>query len=575
MSELIAPLAFVFIGSAILLLLVSRIGLPAVPLYIVVGLAIGEFIPPGLTLELAQLGIAFLVFVFGVNVEPERFFSVARDSEYVAAAQLFIVGGATFAVGFLLGLEPVSAAFFATAASLSSSLVGRKLAKTDIRENLIHGRLTESIHFVQDLFAIGIILVLSSAVFIPEAATTGTVLDGVALPLGYGVMILGVALAIRVYLFDFLVSLSGDSDELIMLTSIALLISFLALSEFVGVSIAVGAFAAGLAITRDFDANLSLQSALESIETFFTAIFFVTLGSLVAIPNVDVVALAIALGVSIVILKPVVTIVVLIREGYDARTACLTSFSLDQVSEFSLILAISGLLAGQITQQLFEVIILASAVTMITSTITYQYDDRIYRAFARTGVFDRVNTPNIEHGIETAKPLEDHVIVIGYGKLGSGVTAVCRDNETTVVIVESDPDRYELARDFHDTCVFGDAMSEQTWERLNPSAAKAIISTSSQRGLSSYLLSKETDADLILRADRIPEAIELHNQGAAYVTVPDFLASEQFGETISRLLEADAEPTALREENRRLLREQVSDARIVGQFPVDYLEYHR
>ena len=557
MSELIEPLAIIFITAAILLLIATRYPVPAVPLYILVGIGVSPLIGRGITLELAQLGIAFLVFVFGVHAEPSRFLSVARDSEHVAALQILVVGATGFGVGLLLGLDQLSAVYFATAAALSSSLVGRELAEGDIRLQLIHGRLTESIHFVQDLFAVGIILVLGAASF---------TLDGVALQLGYGVLLLAAAILIRVYLFDIFVRLSGDSDELIMLTGIGLLIGFLALAEALELSIVVGAFAAGLSITQEFEYNLALLSALESIENFFTAIFFVTLGSLVVTPSVEVMAMAGLLVVGIVFVKPVVTIWALIGEGYDARTAALTSFSLDQISEFSLILAISGLLAGAISQSLFDAILLAAAATMITSTITYTYEDELYRLLERSGLFGSTDDQTRTRSALPDEPLADHVIVVGYGKLGSSVVSVCRELGKPVIVVENDPDRYELAREYHDLCVFGDAMSDVAWEFLNPETADLIISTPPQRSLSDYVLTVETDADVILRADDTETAVDLVDAGATYVNVTDFLASEQFGETLERLVTDDSPPEAIRQQNRRLLRERVSDSGITGQY---------
>ncbi|MBP1921720.1 CPA2 family monovalent cation:H+ antiporter-2 [Halorubrum alkaliphilum] len=568
MSELIEPLAFVFIVAAVMLLIATRAPVPAVPLYILAGLGIGAggLIDPGTTLELAQLGIAFLVFAFGVNAEPSRFLSVARDSEHVAAVQVLAVGSLGFVAGLSFGLDPLPAVYFAVAAALSSSLVGRELAEGEIRRNLIHGRLTESIHFVQDLFAVGIILVLGAATFS---------LDAIALQLGYGVLLFVAAILIRIYVFDLLVRLSGDSDELIMLTGIGLLIGFLAIAEILDLSIVVGAFAAGISITQEFEHNLALLSALESIENFFTAIFFVTLGSLVVAPSVEVLSMAGALMLGIVVVKPLVTIWALIYQGYDPRTAALTSFSLDQISEFALVLAISGLLAGTIPQTLFDAIILAAAATMVTSSITYAYENTFYRVLDRIGLFGSTRQLTRERSSLPDEPLDNHVVVVGYGKLGSSVVSVCRELGKPVIVVENDPDRFELAREFHETCVFGDAMNDDVQALLGIDRAELIVSTAPDRSLSEEILSLSTNADVILRADDTEVAVELVDDGATYVNVTDFLASEQFGHTLSRLLTADSSPESLRQENYRLLRERVSDSGIVGQIGPEELGPNR
>lgn len=267
MVELLVPLAVLFIVAGGFLLFATRLSIPAIPIYIIVGLLISPFLGEGTTLELAQWGIAFLVFTFGVDVEPHQFWSVAHESTHISAVQVLLVGGLTYGVGLLLGVEPLNALYFSSAAALSSSLVGRELAESEIRQNLVHGRLIASIHFIQDLLAVVLLLVLSATTFTP---------DGIALKLGYGVMILLAAVLVRVYLFELLIRLSGDSDELIILTGIGILVGFISLAELVNVSIAVGAFAAGLAIARDFSNNLALLTGLESFEDFFAAIFFVT-----------------------------------------------------------------------------------------------------------------------------------------------------------------------------------------------------------------------------------------------------------------------------------------------------------
>ncbi|WP_117594412.1 cation:proton antiporter [Haloprofundus halophilus] len=542
MAELLTPLALIFIVAAIFLLVATRFGIPAVPVYIITGMALAPFVPEGTTLELAQWGIAFLVFAFGVEVDPKRFRAVARDSEHVAAGQVLLVGGLVYALGRLLGLDSLNAVYFASAAALSSSLVGRELALHDIRSNLVQGRLISSVHFVQDLFAVVLILVLSAEAFTP---------DGIALKLGYGVVILIVAALVRVYLFDLLVSLSGDSDELVILTGVALLLGFISLAEFTGVSIVVGAFAAGLAVTREFPGKLALEAGLESFDDFFAAVFFVTLGSLVAVPSPRVLALAGVLVLAIVVLKPLVTIYALLYQGYEPRTASLTSFGLDQVSEFALIIAIQALVLGRIQEALFEAIILVAAVTMVTSTVTRQYGDDLYRLLGRVVPLQSSHA-KLEARSAVDPELRDHVVVVGYGRLGTLAARTCEAEGQPFVVVEHDPDRHRLATE-HENHLFGDAVSESTWDRVNVDNAKLILSTVSDERISRQILDLETDADVVLRAGRVDESVELLERGADYVLVPDFLASERLLEKIRAILDEHATPDEVRSQNARRL----------------------
>lgn len=549
MTDLLGALGLIFVVSAVLLVVANRLSIPVVPVYIVAGLMLPPLVGQDLTLELAQWGIAFLVFVFGVNVEPVRLEAVTGDSEFVAAESVLILGGVGYGVALLLGLDALDAAYFSIAAALSSSLVGQDLIRREIYMNLLYGRLVRSIHFIQDLIAIVLILALSASVFTPDA---------IAMTLGYGVLLLLVAVVVRVYFFGTLVRLSGDSDELLLLTAIGLLIGFIIVSELAGVSIAIGAFAAGLSITREFTQNLALLNGLDSLESFFSAIFFVVLGSLVTLPTLEVLLIAATLMALIAILKPVVTIYLLLYRGYETRTACLASFSLDQVSEFSLIIAIQAFILGRITPEVFQAIILASAVTMITSTATKQYEEELYRLISRYPIFASAHEKTAERS-NVDPDLSDHVVLIGYGKLGTRVARVCRELGQDLVVVDHDPDKLAKARQEHANYVFGDAMDPETWRRAGIDSCRLVYSTVPDRRLSERLLDVETKGDVIIRANRTGEALELFEQGATYVNVPGFLASERLTKIVRELLSGDKTTETLKDDGTETLRETQTD----------------
>lgn len=548
MVELLTPLALIFIASVPPLIAAKYFDIPSVPIYILVGLTIAPFIGREQTLGLAQFGIAFLVFVFGVHVEPERIGAVARESEHVAAVQLIVIGAVGAGLGVVLGFDRLNAAYLGIAAALSSSLVGRELLDDDLHLDLVHSRLTQSIHFVQDLFAVLFVLLLSATAFELEA---------IALNLGYGFIVLIGALLVRVYLFDSLVRLSAGSDELITLTGIGLLVFFIAGAELFGISIVVGAFAAGVAVRLDFAENLALLNGLESLEDFFAAIFFVTLGSLVTTPTLETGILAIGILGCIVLLKPLVTIYVLVRSGYETRTASLTSFSLDQVSEFSLIIAIQALLLDRINDVVFDAIVIVAAITMITSAFTRHYDERLYRWLADRRVFKSTHE-RIRSRSSVTQSLSDHVVIIGYGRIGRQIARACERLDYPFVVIEHDPERFEVANDECTNVVFGDALAAITLEvaRASTASASAVISTSPDRRVGTYLLStmKAVDVDVFLRAETAAAAVELYKNGADYVIVPDYLAAKGLERTMRDVLEGTVTPEQLRQTELNSLR---------------------
>jgi CPA2 family monovalent cation:H+ antiporter-2 len=527
MSELLTALSVIFIVAGALLLLANHYSLATVPFLILAGVIAGFFIETVVLLELAQWGIAFLVFVFGVQLDLGSIRTLARDTELATGVQLGAVGALGFGAGLAFGFDPLNALYLSVAAALSSTIVGAGLLQEEIRENLVYGRLANSTHFLQDLVAILIILVLSA-----DALTA----DAISSSLGYGVVLLAAAYVINAYLFDYLTDLAEGSQELLMISAVSILIGFLAVTELVGISTVVGAFAAGLAIERDFTRNLGMLNGVESIKDFFAAVFFVTLGALVLIrtPDLTVLGVAFVLVVLTAVVKPAVTFIAFLREGYDARTAMLTSLSLDQVSEFALIIAIEALVAGLILPELFDAIILAAAVTMITASFTRRNDERIYRLLSRFDLF-RSTYRKTDQRSRVDPSLSDHVVVVGYGRQGRRLTETCERRGIPYLVIENDPVMFEALEEEADHYVFGDAMDAYTWEKANADVASLIVSTVGQRRVSERVLSLEFDADVILRARTVGEANELLDRGAAYVNVPDLLAADRLLEHIDVL----------------------------------------
>jgi monovalent cation:H+ antiporter-2, CPA2 family len=380
--------------------------------------------------------------------------------------------------------------------------------------------------------AILLILVLSA-----DAPTA----DAISLSLGYGVVLLAGAYVINAYLFDYLIDLAEGSQELLMISAVSILIGFLAAVELVGVSTVVGAFAAGLAIKRDFTRNLGMLNGIESIKDFFAAVFFVTLGALVLLgtPDLTVLAAALVLVVLTAVVKPAVTFLVFLREGYDARTATLTSLSLDQVSEFALIIAIEAFIAGLILPELFDAIILAAAVTMIIASYTRRHDERIYRVLNRLDLFRSTHRKTDQRSRVDPSP-SDHVVVVGHGRQGRRLIETCERRGIPYVVIENDPAMFEALEESSNAYVFGDAMDAYIWEKANADAASLIVSTVDQRRVSEWLLDLGFDADVILRARTAEEASELLDRGATYVTVPDLLAADRLLEHID-VVAADVE----------------------------------
>ena len=556
MSELLTTVSLIFIVAGPFLLIANRFDLPTVPFLIIAGVIGGFFLDETLTLELARYGIALLVFTFGVRIDPTSFRPVLHDSEVAAIGQILVVGALGVGLGLLFGIPAGEAIFLGIAVALSSTIVGTALVESELRRNLLRARLAQTIQFIQDLLAIVILLVLGAATL---------AVDPIATQLGFGVSLLVLALLTHKYLFDIVDRLAGDSDELLIIGVVSLLVVFLAAAELVGVSIVVGAFAAGLAVRHDPVDHLGLFNGVLSIRDFFVAIFFVTIGALVVVPflelgwaaSIEKLLLVAGLVVLTAVLKPLITVAILLYNGYEARSATLTSLSIDQVSELALIIAIEALILGLLTQNVFDAIILAAAVTMITSSLTQHYNERLYRTVADYGLHS-VSHRKIDEMSRITERCVDHVIIAGYGRMGQQLIDVCEELNQPYVVIENDPMVFDAVSSDSDAYVFGDAMEAYTWEKANVADAKLVVSTINSDPVSYRLLSFEFDVDVILRTADVETATELFERGAIYVSVSEFLASEQLVQHLQELFEGDLTPEQLRAQRLRELEDYAS-----------------
>lgn len=544
MAELLTAIAVLFIIAAPFLLIANRFGLPAAPLLIASGILAGFFIDEDLVLELAQFGIALLVFAFGVEIRLSTIGAVLRDSELAAIAQVVVVGSLGTGFGLVVGVPLEDAIFLGIAAALSSTIVATSLMKMEIYTDLVRGRIAQSIHFIQDLLAVGIVLIIGAEAW---------AVDPVILQIGYGVVFLGGAFLVNRYVFDLLGRIAGGSTELMIIGVTSLLALFIGAATAAGVPIVVGAFAAGLAVRHDPVSYLGLYNGLESIKDFFVAIFFATVGALVLVPfveattaeSIEKLLLVAGLVVLTLVIKPIVTTVILLYRGHESRTAALTGLSTDQVSEFALIIAIEALLLGLLTQAVFDAIILAAAVTMAASTFTYTRSEAIYQAIAA-----RIDLPGrhdwIDAHSQVPGDLTDHVIVLGYDQKG---TLLCRRIEALghpYLVIENDPERYDAVRRECDSYVLGDAMEPYTWEKARVEDATVVVSLTNSPVVSERLVDADLDAELIVRARTKRKALEYLDAGAGYAIVSDLLAGEQLTKLLRDVLEGDLSHDELR-----------------------------
>lgn len=532
--EIISTLTIILVAASAVLLLFNKLGHPAIPAYIIAGLLIGRFIDSSSILELAQLGIAFLIFVFGLKFDPKRLMKEVKPGLNTATTQILATGLIGFVVAIYIGFNNFEATVFALAAALSSSLVGLQLGSDEIQFEILHGRLSETIHMIQDILGLFILSVIFASTV--ESAVVAA---------GLTVILLGSALFIRKYVFDYIAEIADYDPELMMLSGLTILVGFIAITQFLNLPMVLGAFAAGLTAAK-YPHNMELLDTLGSIKDFFSALFFVSLGALVAFPETQALITAVALILITVVLAPLVTYYSLKLQGYDARTAMLTGLTLDQISEIALILAITVFLNDLITASLFQGIILASATTMVISSYTKKYEEKIYQILKP------------ERKMRDPVTLGEHVILVGHHIQGQRILDKLLEEGIETVVIENDPEKVSELQDDGIKSIYGDVMDQETWREANHTEAQLIISTVPSAKVSEHILGLESPEDKIVRASTPQEAVKHLENGALHTVVPDISSSELLTDHIEGILHNDRYRGELRRKSLLEIREYLN-----------------
>ncbi|MDJ1432067.1 cation:proton antiporter [Halostagnicola sp. A-GB9-2] len=538
MIEFISILTVVFVVAAIVVLLAARLPVSAIPLYLLTGVLVGAFIDESQILELAQWGIAFLVFLFGVRIDAETLETTGRVGTLTALAQAVLVGGITFILAVVLDLSALNAGYLAVAAALSSSLVGVSYLERAVEFRTTSDRLGESIHFVEDVLGVVVLLALAAFVYLPESDEAVVIGTGIETLLVGTVALFATALAIRRWVFSRLIAQFEGDSEVLMLVGITFVVLGIGVSEAIGVSIAVGAFAAGLAVADEYPYSLELVDTVDDLTDFFVPIFFVTVGALVSLPDATTVTYTVLLLVVVLVVNPLLTAGILRWHGFSERTAVLTGLRLDQLSEFSLVIAIQAAILGTIAPSVFEAIVLAALVTMLVSSYTTHHDEAIYRRLAAIVPGD----PTVGGArVETSAVLEDHVVIIGFETVGRVLFEHCLERGHDCLVVVDNPVHAEAVADAGGEYVVGDVVDPNTREHASLESAALIASTLPQRDLNESVAAVETDAPVAVVAIPSEHAEAFYDAGADYVAVPDLEAADRLEGYVERALEGKIE----------------------------------
>lgn len=507
---------------------------PLIPAYIVSGILLGpvlHIITDKVTIaSLSEIGITFMLFSVGLELNLAKLKEVGNVATVGGLIHMGLLFGITYVSFRLMQFNSISSVYIGLILMFSSTLVVVKLLSDKNELDTLHGRIIIGMLLMQDIVAIVALSMLNSL----GQSSLGSVLF--MFVKGFAVFFIGLALA--KILFNTVFRFAAKHDELLFILSIVVMFGFAIIYNYIGFNIVIGAFIAGL-LLGNLPYKLEIIGEVKGIKDFFAVIFFVSIGLELIPVNINkiIIPLIVMLVLTIIAL-PIITMFVLALFGYKKRTAFLTSISLAQISEFSLIIASIGFNKGHIGSDIFSLTILLAIITLSLTSYLVKFDDTLYHLVGKKLTwFEKLSRQDKELMSYLEEGVRHKVVLVGYDRTGYSILQKLRKMKKSLIVVDLNPDVIKQLISQKIPCIYGDIGDLEIIKRLNIENVEMVISTIPEHQDSLLLIKKvreiNPDATVIVTSYTADDALELYKQGADYVIVPHFLG----GEHISLLLE--------------------------------------
>jgi CPA2 family monovalent cation:H+ antiporter-2 len=532
--KVMTDLLVIFAISIGIVFVFHKFRLPPIAGFLAAGALIG---PHGLNLVsdieqvkvMAEIGVVLLLFTIGIE------FSLAH---LAAARRLLLVGGPLQVIGTLLltaaaalavGLPVREALLWGGLLSCSSTAIVLKALAERGESDSPHGRATVGILIFQDLAVVPMMLLLPLL-----ARPSDSLRPDVLLALGKSVALVGAIMAAAFYVVPQLLEqiVRSRSRELFLLTIIVLCLGIAWLTSLSGLSLALGAFIAGLVISESEYSHQAMAEVLPFRDSF-NSLFFVSIGMLMdARVLVAHPVLVASLVVAVLVGKFVTGAIPVVASGYPLRAGILAGVSLAQVGEFSFVLAQQGEQTGLLVGEPYQVFLAMSVLTMVITPLLMQGAPHIAR---RVEAVQRLRhwypdkaAAQMQQEARHMK-IRDHVIVMGYGLSGRNLVRVLEETEIPYVALDLDGDTVRRESRNGVKIFYGDATNPNVLHHVRIEDARVLVVAISDpfaaRRAVQIARGLNPDIHIIVRTRYLREMEELHELGADEVVPEEFETS--------------------------------------------------
>lgn len=535
-AQVFTELSKILIVTLVITGIVRLLKQPAIIGYIFSGIIAGPFvfniIDSKNTLEaFSQIGIALLLFLVGLNLNPKVVKDVGKISLITGLGQVIITSGVGYLIALALGFSNMNAFYIGIALAFSSTIIIMKLLSDKRELESLYGRISIGFLIVQDFIAIFILLLISSLNAGADLATLAieTVLKGAG-----GLLVL---FLLTVYVLPPLTKQIAKSQEYLLLFSISWCFAVATAFHSLNFSIEAGALLAGVTLSVS-PYHFEISCKLKPLRDFFLILFFIMLGSKMILSNfLEHFWPIIILSFTVLIGNPIIVMSLMGLLGYTRKNSFMAGLSVAQISEFSFIIITMGVTVGHLTDEILSLVTAVGLITFAGSTYMILYANKIYPKISPyLKIFEKRGKKVDEHKYQSH--IDHDIILFGYNRIGLDILDSLKKIKKKFLIVDYDPEIItNLSKQGYD-CRYGDANDSELLNELNLSKAKMIISTIPEIDTNLLIINKLREinrkAIIAVVSHRIDDAVRLYDEGATYVIMPHFLGGRHFSTMIEK-----------------------------------------
>lgn len=527
MSSIFVDIALILSLTAIFAAIFSKIRQPVLLAYLLVGIiaassgAFKEF-TTGPTLDFfAELGIAFALFLIGLELKFSSIRQIGRASLAIGLGQVIFTSFVGFFIARSIGFSFQEATFTAVALTFSSTIIVIKLLEQKRDLDSLYGKITIGYLIVQDFVAV------AALIFVASIGKEGGAGEFVTTAVS-GALLVGLILVLNRYVLQNLFDLLAKNTEVLFLASISWALIFAAAAAVLGFSIEIGAFLAGLGLAS-LREEQQIASWIRPLRNLFVILFFLSLGLKLSIATiVSLAGLVAVLSLFVLIGNPLIMMVIMGTLGFRARTSFHVAATSAQVSEFSLIFVFLGNRLGLIGDKVVNTTTTVALVTIVLSTYLMLYSSKLYRRFSPVlKIFERKNLS--EKLIKEEKEFSDHVVLVGAGRLGLNILKALRRKGLDTVVVDFDPSVVKRLENLQIPVIYGDISDPEIFEKAIGKNAQLVITTVFDLEDTNTLLAEIKNlphkVPVVATSPTAGAALDYYKKGASYVIIPRILSS--------------------------------------------------